>query len=123
MAPREWHAGLSDWLLSLASDYLEVGDYPTAAEVALRGLQEVIDAHAADEGLHFHDDYPYEGWAKRLAWVRSRNPTFETALERFIEALVLSCAGRDFKSVRERVMELKGLVTEFSSKSSGASGL
>lgn len=114
MAPAKWHARFSQWLLALAQDYLKAEDYPTAAEAALRGLQEAIDAHAADEGFHFHDDYPYEGWTKRIKWLRKRAPIFEDALHRFVEALVLACAGRDIQSTEERVRELEGFVADLS---------
>ncbi len=115
MAPAEWHVRFSHWLLSLAQNSLKAEDYPTAAEVALRALQEVIDVHAADEGFHFDDDYPYEGWTKRVEWVKKNTSIFEDALQRFVEALVLACAGRDFESIKERVAELEGFVTKLSS--------
>lgn len=77
----------------------------------------MIDARAADEGFHFHDDYPYESWAKRVEWIRKRAPIFEVALQRFVEALVLACAGRDFQLIRERVGELEGFLAELSAQS------
>lgn len=98
----------------MTKNSLQVEDYPTAAEASLRGLQEVIDAHAAVEGFHFHDDYPYQGWTKRMKWVKKRAPAFEDALQRFIEALVLACDGRDLHSIEERVKELEGFVAELS---------
>jgi hypothetical protein len=100
----------------LAQYFLKAEDYPTAAESALRGFQEVIDAYAAREGFHFHDDYPYEGWSKRVEWLRKRRSTFEAALQRFVEALVLSSAGRSFESIRGCVNELEGLVAELSAE-------
>jgi hypothetical protein len=117
MAPAEWHARFSQWLLSLAQHSLEAEDYPTSAEAALRGLQEVIDAHAAEEGFHFHDDYPYEGWSKRVEWLRQKAPIFEDALQRYVEALMLACVGRDFQSIKACVEELEGFVAELSARS------
>lgn len=98
----------------MAQNSFQAGDYPTAAEAALRGLQETIDAHAAREGFHFHDDYPCEGWAKRIEWIRKKDPILEDALQRFVEAFVLGCAVSDFQSIRACIKELEGFLSELS---------
>lgn len=115
MASREGHARFAGWLLSLAQRSLESGDYGVTISAAVRGLEEVIDAYTAEENLHFHDDYPGEGWAKRQEWLRSRRPEFDAVLHRFVETLVFLAAGSDGSLAEARVRELHALVAELSS--------
>lgn len=115
MASREGHARFAGWLLSVAQRSLESGDYAAAISSAVRGLEEVIDAYAAEDDLHFHDDYPGAAWARRQEWLRSNRSEFDEALHRFITTLVFLAAGKDGKLVEERITDFRSLVAELSS--------
>ncbi|MEM3083639.1 MAG: hypothetical protein QXP61_00970 [Nitrososphaerales archaeon] len=39
---------------------------------ALRAFEELIDAFTAQEGLHFHDEYPVQAWQNRVKWMHSK---------------------------------------------------
>lgn len=97
-------------MLSLAKHSLKVQDYPAAAEATLRALQEVIDAASASEGFHFHDDFPNEGWRKRIEWIRKTGLIFEDAVQRFVDTLVIVCTMKDVRSIEERMAELENFM-------------
>jgi len=73
MAPPEWHIRFALEMLNLAEKALAAGNYATVASAVLKAFEEIIDAYAAKQGLHFHDQYQNEGSEKRIDWIKQNN--------------------------------------------------
>ncbi len=71
MPPPEWHARFALQMLEIAGAQKNAW---VACHAILRAFEEVIDAYCAQDGLHFHDDYPVEAWKKRTEWLHSSRP-------------------------------------------------
>lgn len=73
MAPPEWHIKFALEMLKLAEKALAAGSHASVASAVLRAFEEIIDAYAAKQGFHFHDEYPNEAAEKRIGWIEKNN--------------------------------------------------
>lgn len=67
------HAKLASENLNGAHDEYSKKRYSNTALLAIRALEQVVEACAAKEGIHFHE-HPRTAHAGRRGWLRSRHP-------------------------------------------------
>lgn len=61
---------LAKHMLDLAIDALRSERYTAAAHALLVAFEEIVDAHSAMDGKHFHEQYLADAWQGRIEWMR-----------------------------------------------------
>lgn len=73
MGDQRHHATIAEENLRGAEDELRKGRFSNVGLLSVRSLEQMVEASAAREGLHFHE-LPRSAHSKRRAWLRARHP-------------------------------------------------
>lgn len=73
MGDKEHHAGLAREKREAALDEYERGRYTVVGDLAIKAVEQAIEAAASLDGKHFHTD-PRSAHANRVRWIRERCP-------------------------------------------------
>jgi len=73
MGKSEEHAKLAEENLSGAKDEFEKGRYANVGLLALRALEQIIEACVAREAVHFHE-HPRTAHRNRRTWLQAHHP-------------------------------------------------
>lgn len=112
MGDEAHHLRLAREKREAALDEFEKGRYTVVGDLALKAVEQAIEAAAAREGKHFHLS-PRTAHAQRVTWTKENFPEVATDLDVVWGAYGdLGCDGLDGNRAKEAVEAMEGIIRE-----------
>jgi hypothetical protein len=109
MGDTEHHLKIAREKRAGANHEFKSGRHSNVADLALKAVEQAIEAEAAREGLHFHLR-PRTAHAERRAWLRSKYPVLSVHFEALWSAYGdLGYDGLDGKRAKEAIEAMEAI--------------
>lgn len=106
------HARIAEENLKGASEELKNGRFTNVGLLSLRALEQMIEACAAKEGLHFHE-HPRTAHKNRRNWLKTRHPDLLEVWDQLWGIYgALGYGGVNGERAQQALAILKGFLTE-----------
>ncbi|MBO3754456.1 MAG: hypothetical protein FGF53_06245 [Candidatus Brockarchaeota archaeon] len=116
MGNMEHHRGLSAEKRAAVVEEYEKKRYTVVGDLAIKAVEQAIEALASLENLHFHAS-PRSAHAKRMMWVKERFPELSGYVDMLWGAYgVLSYEGTDGERVKKVLEAMEVILDAFERK-------